>query len=349
MLKKSNITNALITEDEMMKILYDRHKKYVEAAHKAWETIRKRKINENMRSHITLDRFRFQLNLKEVSFGEYEIKPPLIKPSKLTILDNGGVGKELSDGWAVNFAIGCIFACPFCYVDNIHKRFTVHRVSYEIQRPWGMYFFKPKNIEEAIKKTPWEKWKGKLVMMSSTHDPYLPQLYPIPRKILEKGLKAGVKFLIQTRSFLVTKDFDLLSRYKDQVILQVSIATMDEKFRMKIEPRAPPVKTRLEVLRKAKEIGLKTGVIIAPVFPPNKFREDVEGDLDNIMRELKDIGVDHVFGEMLHERGINLGYLEIILGEKVIINEYLDKELGRLFEKLLYKYGLKGRWWYEFY
>jgi DNA repair photolyase len=185
--------------------------------------------------------------------------------------------------------------------------------------------------------------------MSSTHDPYLPQLYPIPRKILEKGLKAGVKFLIQTRSFLVTKDFDLLSRYKDQVILQVSIATMNEKFRMKIEPRAPPVKTRLEVLRKAKEIGLKTGVIIAPVFPPNKFREDVEGDLDNIMRELKDIGVDHVFGEMLHERGINLGYLEIILGEKVIINEYLDKELGRLFEKLLYKYGLKGRWWYEFY
>jgi DNA repair photolyase len=349
MLKKIDIANSIIAEDEVTKMLYNKHKKYVEAAHKAWETIEKKKAEQNMRSHITLGKFRFQLSLKEVSFGEYEIKPPLIKPSKLTILDNGGVGKELSDGWAVNFAVGCIFACPFCYVDNIHKRFTVQRVGYEIQRPWGMYFFKPKNIEEAIKKTPWEKWKGKLVMMSSTHDPYLPQLYPIPRKILEKGLKAGVKFLIQTRSFLVTKDFDLLRRYKDQVILQVSIATMNEEFKMKIEPRAPPVKTRLEILKRAKEIGLKTGVIIAPVFPPNKFRKDVKGDLDNIMMELKDIGVDHVFGEMLHERGINLGYLEPILGEKIIINEYLDKELGNIFKELLNRYGLKGKWWYEFY
>jgi len=124
---------------------------------------------------------------------------------------------------------------------------------------------------------------------------------------------------------------------------------MNEEFKMKIEPRAPPVKRRLEILKRAKEIGLKTEVIIAPAFPPNKFRKDVKGDLDNIMMGLKDIGVDHMFGEMLHERGINLGYLEIILGEKVIINEYLDKELGNIFKKLLNRYGLKGKWWYEFY
>jgi hypothetical protein len=36
---------------------------------------------------------------------------------------------------------------------------------------------------------------------------------------------------------------------------------MNEEFKMKIEPRAPPVKTRLEILKRAKEIGLKTGVI----------------------------------------------------------------------------------------
>lgn len=298
-------------------------------------------------AHFTLDTFTFNKDVRKVSFGEYDIRPPLIKPSKLTYVENGGVGKELSDGWALNFAIGCIHACPFCYVDNIHKRFTFTRVGDVVQRPWGMYFLKPRNIDETIKKTPWKRWKGKLVMMSSTHDPYLPQLYPIPRKILEKALPAGVKFLIQTRSVLVTKDLDLLSRYKDQVILQVSIATLKEKFASIIEPRAPPPKARLEVLRKAKEVGLKAGVIVAPVFPPNKVREDVKEDLEMIMKELADIGVDQVFGEMLHERGMNMEYIESLLWEKVKIDKELDEELGKMFTELLNKYHLRGKWWYE--
>ncbi|AON96457.1 radical SAM protein [Acidianus two-tailed virus 2] len=298
-------------------------------------------------AHFTLDTFTFNKDVRKVSFGEYDIRPPLIKPSKLTYVENGGVGKELSDGWALNFAIGCIHACPFCYVDNIHKRFTFTRVGDVVQRPWGMYFLKPRNIDETIKKTPWKRWKGKLVMMSSTHDPYLPQLYPIPRKILEKALPAGVKFLIQTRSVLVTKDLDLLSRYKDQVILQVSIATLKEKFASIIEPRAPPPKARLEVLRKAKEVGLKAGVIVAPVFPPNKVREDVKEDLEMIMKELADIGVDQVFGEMLHERGMNMEYIESLLWENVKIDKELDEELGKMFTELLSKYHLRGKWWYE--
>lgn len=317
------------------------------AAKKAHETIRKRKIAKNKMTHFTLDTFMFNKDVRKVSFGEYDIRPPLIKPSKLTYVENGGVGKELSDGWALNFAIGCIHACPFCYVDSIHKRFTFARVGDVVQRPWGMYFLKPRNIDEAIKKTPWKRWKGKLVMMSSTHDPYLPQLYPIPRKILEKALPAGVKFLIQTRSVLVTKDLDLLSEYKDQVILQVSIATLEEKFASIIEPRAPPPKARLEVLRKAKEVGLKVGVIVAPIFPPNKVREDVKEDLEMIMKELADIGVDQVFGEMLHERGMNMEYIESLLWEKVKIDKELDEELGKMFTELLNKYHLRGKWWYE--
>lgn len=323
------------------------HRRRSEAAEKAHETIRKRKIAKNMTIHFTLDNFEFDKDVRKVSFGEYEIRPPLIKPSKLTYVEKGGVGKELSDGWAINFAIGCIHACPFCYVDNIHKRFSFARVGNIVQRPWGMYFLKPKNIDETLEKTPWKKWRGKLVMLSSTHDPYLPQLYPIPRKILEKALPAGVRFLIQTRSMLVLKDLDLLSKYKNQVILQVSIATLNEKFASIIEPRAPPPKARLEVLRKAKEAGLKVGVIVAPVFPPNKARGEIEEDLDGIMKELADIGVNQVFGEMLHERGMNMEYIESLLGEKITIDKENDEKLGKIFTRLLAKYRLKGRWWYE--
>jgi len=42
----------------------------------------------------------------------------LVKPSALSA---GRSGKDLSDGWAVNFAVGCTFGCLFCYVDRIWR------------------------------------------------------------------------------------------------------------------------------------------------------------------------------------------------------------------------------------
>ena len=295
----------------------------------------------------------FDIDMNKVSYGKFRMKLPLIKSSKLTSLEHGGVGKELSDGWAINYAIGCTHACRFCYVDNIHKRFST-RYSNLVNRPWGMYLLIPENIEDVIEKTEWWKWKGKEVMMSSTHDPYLPQLYHITRKILEKSLPYGVRYLIQTRSTLVTKDVSLLSEYKDQIRLQVSIATLDEKFAKIIEPRVPSPTARFEILKKAKDAGLTTGIIVAPVFPKKDWRKDVE----KILEKAAELKVDNVYGEALHIRGLNINYIkEAIANEKeysdmseslslLALNSF-DNQAGRWFNGLLRMYNLKGRWWYE--
>ncbi len=140
----------------------------------------------------------------------------------------------------------------------------------------------------------------------------------------------------------------MLSEYKDQIILQVSIATLNKKLASTVEPRAPSPESRLKILRKAKDAGLKVGVIVAPVLPSNKIRFDVKNDLEKIIEELYKIGVDQIFGEMLHQRGINLEYLSDALGEKITADEYNDRILGKIFEDLLSKYNLNGKWWYEF-
>jgi hypothetical protein len=75
--------------------------------------------------------------LNELLVSRFRIKPPLVKPSKLASRDVGGVGKNLSDGWAVNFVIGCYFACPFCYVDSIWKRYGRSRFSPAVKLRWG--------------------------------------------------------------------------------------------------------------------------------------------------------------------------------------------------------------------
>jgi DNA repair photolyase len=278
--------------------------------------------------------------------GTYRINPPLVKPSRLTYIEKGGVGKQLSDGWVVNFAIGCTFGCKFCYVDEIHKRFGSARAGDVVYSDWGYYFSIPENIEEAIEKTDWSKWKGTEVMLSSTHDPYLPQLRKWTRIILEKGLNAGVKFCIQTRSPLVEQDFDLLRQYREQVRVQVSIATLNQVLSRMIETRVVPPVRRLDILRKAACAGLRTGVIIAPVFPPVRARMDVRADLESIAKELSQIRPDNIYGESLHTRGVNISYIESALGDKLDLAGF-DSEAEGIFHEALGKYGMNGIWWPE--
>lgn len=276
----------------------------------------------------------------------YKIAPPLIKPSKLTRKEAGGVGKSLSDGWAINFAIGCIFGCRFCYVDAIHKLYSRARVGDIVEAEWGNYFAVPDNLDEAIEQTPWHKWRGEEVLLSSTHDPYLPQLAKFTRKILERALPNGVKICIQTRSPLVLRELDLLTKYPEQVRVQVSIATSNLSLSRAIEPRVVDPFKRLKILLEVKKHGLRTGVIVAPILPPCRLRPHVEDDLRTIFYMLAKVRPDVIYGESLHVRGVNLTYLSKAIGEKVFIPPNFDKKVGKLFISLLRKNQLKGYYWF---
>lgn len=278
--------------------------------------------------------------------GSYRCSVPLIRPSKLSTVERGGVGKDLSEGWNLNFAVGCTHACPFCYVDSIHKRFGA-RYGPAVRNRWGDYLLIPANLREAIRNTPWKNWAGKEVMMSSTHDPYLPQLAPWARLILEAALPEGVRFCLQTRSYLVTKDFPLLARFASQVRVQVSLATLSQSLARMIEPRVPLPERRLQVLQSAKNNGLRIGVILAPILPPVAARPDVRKDLRDIMSRLSIIGPDHVYGESLHARGQNLRLIESALHEPIRLSTDFEEATEFLFKQELVRAGLKGTWWAE--
>jgi len=323
----------------------ERHK-YHMAAVKAWETMRRQKIERIKAEYESVDDYLFDKDMRKVAFGSYKINPPLIKPSKLTLVEKGGVGKELSDGWSLNFAVGCTHACRFCYVDSINKRYGVKRAGKLVNRSWGNYFYTPENIDEAIEKTNWKRWSGVEVMMSSTHDAYLPQLAPITRKIITAALENGVKLCVQTRSPLVKKDFDTYSRYSDQVRIQVSVATMNHQLSRLMEPRVATPEARIEIIREAKMLGLKAGIIIAPVMPPLKIRPLPSDDLESMIEEIACVKPDFIYGESLHTRGSNIKELEMALGEPVML-EGFDAVIEKRFHKILQKHGMNGRWWKE--
>jgi DNA repair photolyase len=320
-----------------------------EAALKAWRTIRLKRRLESKRGYasvIVVDQEKLALP-PGVASSTFKATAPLIKHSKLTQVSKGGVGKQLSDGWALNFSIGCTMGCKFCYVDEIHKKWGEKRAGDIVYNDWGDYLSLPSNLQEAIDETHWNRWKGQEVMLSSTHDPYLPVLFKWTRKILEAALPEGVKFCIQTRSPLVEKDLDLLRIYRKQVRLQVSIATYNSELSRNIETRVVPPERRMQVLEAAKAENVPTGIIIAPILPPVKLRQDVEDDLGQIAADLKKIRPGHIYGESIHVRGINQAYVEKSLGEPLKLAGF-DKIAEAMFHKVLKRSGMRGIWWPEY-
>ncbi len=258
-------------------------------------------------------------------------------------------GKDLSDGWVVNFAIGCSHGCLFCYVDRIwrlhaaNKHSPLHGMKLG---EWGQYLHVPSDLEEQIRRTSWQRWRGIRILMSSTHDPYLPALYfprRWPRRILEAALPHGVRFTILTRSVLPMHDFDLYAKYREQIILMASIPTLDSNFTRITEPRAPPPEARLAMLKKAKELGIEVGIVVAPIITRSGWRHDLE----RLFKVLAELQPAAVYGESLHARGLNLARLRAV-GIEVKVGSAVDREVGRVFEELLRDYGLRGAYWYEY-
>jgi len=270
----------------------------------------------------------------------------LVRKSSLSA---GGSGKDLSDGWAVNFAIGCSHGCLFCYVDRIWRLHSRNPLSplYGMELgEWGQYLHVPGDLEEQIRRTPWRRWSGRRILMSSAHDPYLPELYfprRWPRRILEAALPHGVRFTVLTRSVLPVQDLDLYAKHRGQVLLMASIPTLDSGFTRVTELRAPPPEARLAMLRRAKELGIEVGVVVAPIITRSGWRQDLE----RLFKALAELQPSVVYGESLHARGLNLARLRAA-GVEAQAGPAVDGEVGRVFEELPREHGLRGAYWREY-
>jgi DNA repair photolyase len=170
-------------------------------------------------------------------------------------------------------------------------------------------------------------------------------LYEYTRKILEASLPYGVRYCIQTRSLLVRNDFDLLLKHREQIRLQYSIMTLNLTLYRLLEPRVPSPYARLRLLKEESDLGLKVGVIIAPIFPIEGWKEDLEMLFKELATTIPNITV---YGEILHRRGSNLKYIkEQGISISDIDLKDFDRQVGSHFEALLSKYNLEGRYWYE--
>jgi DNA repair photolyase len=114
-------------------------------------------------------------------------------------------------------------------------------------------------------------YEPRVIAIGTNTDPYQPieRRYELMRRILEVLERAGHPVGIVTKSALVQRDIDILSRMARRNLVKValSVTSLDARIARTMEPRAATPLRRLETLRRLTDAGVPTSVMVAPVIP----------------------------------------------------------------------------------
>src|SRR5690606_14634407 len=114
-------------------------------------------------------------------------------------------------------------------------------------------------------------YRPRTIAIGTNTDPYQPveKQWRIMREILEVLEARSHPVGIVTKSALVTRDIDILSRMATRGLAKValSVTTLDRMLARTMEPRAATPTKRLEAIRRLSEAGVPTAVMVAPILP----------------------------------------------------------------------------------
>jgi DNA repair photolyase len=217
--------------------------------------------------------------------------------------------------YSLNPYRGCMHNCVYCYGPNVLRLPREH---------WGETIKVKTNIPMVLAKELQTKKSG-VVGISTVTDPYQPleQKYFLTRYCLEQLLRHDFPAHIQTKSALVTRDIDLLSRFSDAQVM-VSIGTLHDPERKLLEPYTSSIQDRLAALRKLADAGVNTSVFFGPVYPTITITE-----IPHILDMFSEVGVSEVWIDKLN---LKPGIWESI--EKTICQ---NQQMHRVFLKNLFE------------
>lgn len=160
--------------------------------------------------------------------------------------------------YSLNPYRGCTHNCAYCYVPN------VMRIS---RGEWGSFVDIKTNIPVVLSKELKKKEKG-IVGISTVTDPYqkVEKKYKLTRYCLEQLLIHDFPVCIQTKSDLILRDIDLISKFTD-VEVMFSIGTINDSERKILEPNSPSIKARLDALKEFSKTNVNTSVFFGPIYP----------------------------------------------------------------------------------
>lgn len=168
---------------------------------------------------------------------------------------------------SINPYRGCEHGCVYCFARPTHSYVGLSAgLDFE-----SKLFAKPNAAKLLRRELAAEGYQCKSMALGTNTDPYQPieKTWRVTREILEVLEDCDHPVGIVTKSALVTRDIDILSRMaaKGLARVAVSVTSLDRRLSRAMEPRAPTPGLRLNAIRQLSQAGIPTSVMVAPLVP----------------------------------------------------------------------------------
>jgi DNA repair photolyase len=282
--------------------------------------------------------------------------------------------------WSINPYVGCAFGCAYCYARYAH-RYVMERAASDEKMtdalgdaftqlpPWLAFernIFVKRNAPEILSRTlrfgsdrHLKLLEGETIIIGTATDPYQPaeRRFRVTRGILEVlADHPGLSVTIITKSPLITRDIDLLSRISrhSELCVHLSLITLNRELARRLEPRSPTPEARVRALARLREAGIDAGINCMPVLPGIT---DNPSDLEALVKRVSEAGATYVGACALRlQSTARKRYLPFIeqefphLAERYRNTYASSPEAGKryreglaaFFDKLCTKYGVRS-------
>lgn len=172
---------------------------------------------------------------------------------------------DISFDRSINPYRGCEHGCVYCFARPTHAFMGLSPgLDFE-----SKLFAKPDAARMLDRELSKPGYQPRTIAIGTNTDPYQPieKQYRIMREILEVLEARGHPVGIVTKSALVTRDIDILSRMAERGLAKValSVTTLDRMLARTMEPRASTPTKRLEAIRQLSDAGVPASVMVAPI------------------------------------------------------------------------------------
>ena len=186
---------------------------------------------------------------------------------------------------SINPYRGCEHGCVYCYARPSHAYMDLSPgLDFEQK-----IFTKPTAALVLRQELSKRGYRCSPITLGANTDAWQPveREQRITRQILELLAEFRHPVSIITKSALVERDLDLLQDLaRDNLVhVLVSVTTLDDELKRRMEPRAAGPRRRLETIRRLRAAGIPCGVLAAPMIPGLNDHE-----LENILAGAADAG-----------------------------------------------------------
>lgn len=195
---------------------------------------------------------------------------------------------DISFDRSINPYRGCEHGCVYCFARPTHAYLGLSPgLDFE-----SKLLMKPNAPELLERELSAPDYSPKTIAIGTNTDPYQPieRRYQIMRRVLEVLDRAGHPVGIVTKSALVLRDLDILTRMakRDLVKVAISVTTLDPKLARVMEPRASTPPRRLGALRELVKAGVPASALVAPIIPAIN-----DAEIERILEAIAETGVRH--------------------------------------------------------